>query len=105
MSQLGAMGRSILIEVPIALALGPRLPRTAVASAAATLITHPLLWAAWFPMRQHLSWGATAALLEGAVVLVETGVYRLTLDLSWRRALLISAVANAASFAIGQLLR
>jgi hypothetical protein len=98
------MSLSILIETPVALLLGPRRPRTALASVAATLITHPILWAVWFPLRDHLSWAATAALLEGAVVLVEAVVYRVALGVSWGRALLISAAANAASFGLGQLI-
>lgn len=104
MTQLEAMSLSILIEVPVALALGPRRLRTALAGVAATLITHPVLWAAWFPLRAHLSWAATAALLEGAVVLVESVVYRVALGVSWPRALWMSAAANAASFGMGQII-
>lgn len=103
MTQLQAMTCSILIEVPVALALGPRQLRTAAAGIAATLVTHPVLWAAWTPARGWLSYAATALLLEGAVVAVEAGIYRVTLPVSWGRAALISLAANAASFGVGAL--
>ncbi len=103
MTQIQAMALSLGVEVPIALALGPRALRTGLAGLAATLITHPVLWLAWFPLRERMPWLVTALALEGAVVAVETLVYRSALALPWRRALLISAVANAASFGVGLL--
>ena len=98
------MTLSLLVEVPLALLLGPRQGRTAVAAVAATLVTHPVLWAAWFPVRGALSWTATALVLEGAVAAVEAGIYRITLPVSWGRAALMSAVANGASFGLGLVL-
>ena len=103
MTQLQAMARSIVIEVPVALLLGPRQVRTVAAGIGATLVTHPVLWAAWFPLRARLPYAATALLLEGVVVLVEAAIYRLTLPVSWGRAALISLAANAAAFGIGLL--
>ena len=79
------MARSIVIEVPVALLLGPRQVRTVAAGIGATLVTHPVLWAVWLPLRALLPYAAT-------------------LPVSWGRAALISLAANAASFGIGLLL-
>ena len=54
------MARSIVIEVPVALLLGPRQVRTVAAGIGATLVTHPVLWAVWLPLRALLPYAATA---------------------------------------------
>lgn len=107
MTQLEALLLSLLIEVPVVLGVavvGGWLPgertRLAAIATAATLLTHPVVWNAWFVLQPHLGWTATAALLEGSAVVVEAGVYA-GFGLSPRRALLVSFVANATSFGIG----
>lgn len=105
MTQLQAMTLSIALEVPVVLALCGLSLRATMAGAAATLLTHPIIWWAFYALQPHLGWTARAALLEGAVVLVEAAVYRWTLDLSPRKALGVSALANTVSFGVGLLLQ
>ncbi|MEZ6183666.1 MAG: hypothetical protein R3F62_01495 [Planctomycetota bacterium] len=87
---------TLLVEVPLAAGLAPsgRRLRTALAAALASLTTHPPFTALLFEVRP--GWGAIVA-LEVAIAGVEGVALRYAVPLSWRRALAISAVMNAAS--------
>lgn len=107
MIQLVAMCLTLAIEIPIALAFG-RLTRLntvwwrlAAISAAATLLTHPFVWlivSDWmktFPFWQRCVVAETFALFAEALV-----YWRFT-ALTPIKALLVSLLANGASFSIG----
>ena len=102
-----AFALTLAVEAPI-IALLLRAsgvaPARAVALALfANLVTHPIVW---FVIPQLLDVGTPeyTAVAEGWALLAETAFYRLVIpDLSVRRALLIAAVANAASWAVGHL--
>ena len=110
MTQWSALLITIAIEVPIVLVWMWRADpgafdwkRIAAVSAAATLLTHPLVWhtnvalVAWpFALR--------AALVETFAVVAETVVYRKFVPVTWRRAAALSLAANAASFGAGLLI-
>jgi hypothetical protein len=69
--------------------------------------THPIVWFV-IPVltRRSLSWTQSVIVSETWAILGETAAYRLIFpDLSWKRCLAISALANLASTAIGLALR
>ena len=108
MSQTEALLLTMAIEVPIAVSLvawrrwAPgRLAIVALASIAASVVTHPLLWLVDPMLHSSIDTPARWALLETAIVLVEAGVYAVGAGLTPRRALVTSFVANAASFGVG----
>ncbi len=93
----------LLIAVPV-LAPGGELSRRVAAVGVAQLATHPSVWFFW-PL---FSWPRPVYLLvaESFALLLETAIYRLVLPrLPWSRALAASALANAASLALGALLQ
>ena len=109
MTQTQAVLLSIAIEVPcvVAWVRGRRLADAPVGwlvllGAAATALTHPFVWhgtpamASWIP-----SWPVRVAITEIGAWLVEAAVYRWKIPLSWRSALTVSGLANAASFGFG----
>ena len=67
-----------------------------VETAAIQLVTGPLV-ALIVPLVRHL------VLVEAGVGIVETGLWMLVLPIGWRRAAVVSIVANSASAAIGLL--
>lgn len=69
-----------------------------------SLVTHPLVWLAFNPLRRQwgLPYEVTVLALELAVVGAETGILH---RLKVRRPLLWSALANAASVVFGELSR
>lgn len=92
-----------LVCVPL---LGKRYSpsRRLVAVLFAQLLTHPIVWFALPELR--LDTMSYLVLAETWAVSLEVVFYRFVfVDLSWRRALGISALANGASFAIGLLLQ
>ena len=108
MTQTEALLLTLAIEVPIAVSLvtwrrwAPRrLVVVALASIAASVITHPLLWLIDPMLRASLDTPVRWALLESLIVLVEASVYALAVGLNARRALVTSFVANATSFGVG----
>ena len=98
---------SLLIEIPIALLLLGRDARSRLIAGAtslvATSVTHPILW--WLAARLEplLGYWLCIIPLELAIVLVEGVFYRVLAAATWRRALLTSLVANAASYLLGLL--
>lgn len=112
MSQLEALGWTLGIELAVVavLAVGFRLwpramwGRVMLVAAAASLLSHPWAWWANGALRPVLPFASRAAIVEGTVVAFEAVVYAWATRLSWGRAVLVSAVANATSFGIGLLL-
>jgi hypothetical protein len=106
---LHAFALTLAIELavayrPLAPAERGRLRRLA-AIALANLASHPAVWFV-FPELAPGHPDATLALSEAWAVASELLIYRLIFPrLSWRRAAVIAALANAASFAIGWALR
>lgn len=111
MSQLEAFLISHALEAPTALAvawlaLGTRartLVYVGLAALLATTLTHPVAW--WLnQVLQGVPYPPRVAALELVIVLVEAGVYRAVARLPLRRALLVSFVANATSYALGMVI-
>ncbi|MDP8254767.1 MAG: hypothetical protein P9M14_03375 [Candidatus Alcyoniella australis] len=95
---------TLAVEVPIfVLFARGQVPlwRAAVAGAAGTCLTHPLLWFAW-PMVIPDNYELYLATGESLVVLIETLTFWLIArPISLGRAACASLVANAASWGLG----
>ena len=108
MTEFEALLASAAIEGPVAYLL-VRLTRwpcrgplqAAFAVMLATAATHPQLWAASLWSFPRFGYWPTMAVTEGAVVVVEAAIVAWVAALSPRRALAVSALANATSFAVG----
>lgn len=109
MTEIEALALSVAIEAPIAWLVARRAGwpaplQVAAASAVATAVTHPQLWAtalwayARFPPLPAL------LALEAIVVLVEGGLIAWIARLTIRQAMLVSLLANAGSLLFGLLL-
>ncbi len=104
-------GRAFVVTVTVELGVlvpwlrvaEPRLLRRGAIVLLGQMATHPWVWFVLpaLPFAHAVYW----AIAETFAVLVEAVLYRLTLPLSWRRALLVSFVANAASVGVGLMLR
>jgi hypothetical protein len=108
MSQTTALVLSIAIEAVIAFALVRGLSwgsglHAAAAAAVGTLVTHPFAWHGISRLEGVIGYGSAVAVVETGVVLAESIAYRLIVPLAWRRALIASLIANAASTAAGLL--
>lgn len=111
MTQTEALALTLAIEVPVALAwllaagwLARRAWwRAALVVIAASLITHPLAWQANRVWLRSWSFWPRATVIEVGVALVEALVLAWGLTLPPRRALVIAAAMNAASFGGGLL--
>jgi hypothetical protein len=103
---LRAFSLTLLIELAVALPLlgsVAGLQRRASAVVLAQLVTHPAVWFI-FPL---IGWSQPVYLLvaESWAVLLECALYRTVFpSLRWSKALAVAALANAASYAVGQLL-
>jgi hypothetical protein len=104
---LSAFAFTQAVEIPIWTLLGrAAVPawRAALAGAACTCLTHPILWFVW-PRVVH-DYGAYIASGELLVAAVETAVfYALARPVTLFRAVAASFLANAASYGGGLLLR
>ena len=107
MSQTTALLLTLAIEIPIAVGLVAGLrwapgetARVAAVALGATLITHPLLWMA----ADRLDSWPRLFMAEGLIALGEGLAYAFAGGLALRRGLLVSVVANAASFGMGLLI-
>jgi hypothetical protein len=107
LTQLEAMGLTLLIEAATAAALAPIFARGAIACAAAAIIasciTHPILWAVYYDAHDVLG-TLTTPVLEAAVIAAETFVYRAVATPRWDEAALLSVLVNAASWGAGELI-
>ena len=109
-----AFAFTLIVEIPIfaliarlpgGLPAGRRLPlwRLALAGAAGTCLTHPLLWFVW-PRVVH-DYAAYIASGELLIAIAESATFfALARPIALRRAIAASFVANAASYGIGALL-
>lgn len=112
LTELTALVISMAIEAPVAYAI-VRLTRwpsrgpihAGAASAVATAVTHPQLWFNLVPWLSDLiGYWPSLAVGEAIVVLTEGALIAWMADLKLQRAMLVSLVANAASFAAGLLI-
>lgn len=111
LTQVQAMVLSALIEAPVAWVLvrwrhwpGRGAMHAAIASAVATALTHPQLWAFAPALLARLGYVPGALVAETVVVVVEALVVAWGSGLSPLRALALSTLANAASAAAGRVL-
>jgi hypothetical protein len=99
-----SFGVTIACELPVALALlrgsGTSVGRRVAAVAVANLASHPIVW---FVLARALSSRSALVVVgESWAVACEAAIYGLVLPhISARRALGVSAIANATSFAVG----
>ncbi|HEY5009341.1 MAG TPA: hypothetical protein VII42_15180 [Caulobacteraceae bacterium] len=111
MNEFQALLLSAAIEAPIAW-LVVRLTRwpsrgplhAGVASAVATAVTHPQLWATVIWLTPRFGWAPVTLAGEAVVVVIEGLLIAWMAGLKLRHAMLVSLVANGASFAVGLLL-
>lgn len=109
MTQAQALLLSLLLELPVALALcaawGPGahggLRRVALTGLAATLLTHPFAWTALPALHAHLPLWARSLLVEGGVAVIEGLLYSRLGGLSAGRGQLVGWIANALSYGVG----
>jgi hypothetical protein len=105
---------TLLVEVPVFVSIGRLLEakrmgrapiwRLALAGAAGTCLTHPLLWFAW----PHLFRGYTPYIVSGELMVaaIESATFfALARPIRVSTAVAASFLANGASFAVGLLLR
>ena len=108
MTQGQALALSLALEVPCVVALmrvhrpGAHLWRVVAVGAAATLLSHPVVWHGMLVLQPLVGgWWARAGLVEVGAWLAEAVVFVQWLGASRRGALVVSAVANALSFGVG----
>jgi hypothetical protein len=105
LTQAEALGLTLLVEAAVGAGLGRWLGRPrwqgGLCFVAASLCTHPLVWASNQALVGFLPFVARAAVLETTVSLVEAAMARLALGASWPRALGAGFVVNGASFGVG----
>lgn len=105
--QTSALLLTLAVEVPIAgllaRAIGANLRRAMFAALLASWVTHPVAWQLAAKLGSD-DYRTGIALIEGAVVLAEAGIYRLLRCCSAWAAIGISTACNAASWLIGVLL-
>jgi hypothetical protein len=108
MTEAQSLLLSATIEAPIAFAIvrGARWPsrgalHVAVAAAAATAITHPQLWAAAYWAYPRFPFWPAILVLEALVVVSEGVLIAWMAQLALPRAMIVSLVANSASFLAG----
>jgi hypothetical protein len=109
MTEIEALALSIAIEAPIAWLLAwragwPRPWQVAAASAVATAVTHPQLWAAALWAYARFEPLPALLALEAIVVLIEGGLIAWIARLTIRQAMMVSFLANAGSMLFGLLL-
>ena len=106
-----AFGATLLLELPVIVALAPRaLRRRAILDGAfqdgvlANLFTHPLAWWLWHEGYLGASLGGWL-LLEAGVVAVEWAIYRAVTGIAPARAFAMALLANGFSAGMGLLLQ
>ncbi len=103
-AQLGAWALTLAVEGVVAALLarpfGVAPSRAARAAIAGSLVSHPIVWWAYFQLLPAYGYWPTFAMIEAFAVLSETPFYRLA-GASWPRAFLLSLLVNAASVAAG----
>jgi uncharacterized membrane protein YhhN len=103
---------TLAVEIPFFVLIArlgsypPRAPiwRLALAGAAGTCLTHPLLWFAW----PRLALGYDAYIVSGELLVAVVEVftfYAIARPIRLTRAIAASFIANGASYGLGHLLR
>ncbi len=102
--QLGAWALTLIVEGLVAALIARRFAlapsRAARAAVAGSLLSHPIVWWAYFQLIHDYGYWPTFAAIEAFAVLCEAPFYRLA-GADWPRALLISLVVNASSVLAG----
>jgi hypothetical protein len=101
------MGLTLVIEGAAAAALAIPLARNPLLCAAAAIVascvTHPILWAIYYDCVPYFG-ALTTPLLELAIMAAETLAYRAIATPRWSEAALLSIIANAVSWGVGELI-
>jgi len=96
---------TLLLEVPVVLFFARRwrlpLGRAFLVGVAMSSITHPLAWEAASWLYTESLWVLAWVGIETAVVAIEAGLMRWWLGLTWRRAALLSLLANGFTALVG----
>ncbi len=111
MVEAEALAFSAVIEGPIAYLI-IRLTRwpcrgalhVGLASAVATAVTHPQLWEGAFWAYARFPFWPSVIVLEALVIVAEGLLIAWMAELAWRRAMLVSLIANSASCLAGLLI-
>jgi hypothetical protein len=107
LSQPEAYALTLVIEGAVAFFLAPRLGvngrRAALAAIVGSALSHPIFWSAAHGLAPLLG-RLTVPLLEAVVVAGESLAYRGLATKSWRAALVLSLLANLASYLTGLVL-
>ncbi len=102
--QLGAWVLTLVVEGIVAALIARRFgltsSRAARAAIAGSLVTHPIVWWAYFQLVHDYGYWPTFFMIESIAVFGEAPFYRLA-GTSWPRALFISLLVNASSVAAG----
>lgn len=105
---LAAWFRAFLFTEAVEAPIYRRLLRTTWQPAfAASALTHPFVWYVFPPLAEALDvgWWTMAVVAELFAWLAEAAFFAKITARPWKRALLVSALANGASVATGQLAR
>lgn len=102
--QLGAWLLTLIVEGIVAALLARRFglvpSRAARAAIAGSLVSHPIVWWAYFQLIHDYGYWPTFGMIEAIAVFGEAPFYRLA-GASWPGALLISFLVNASSVLCG----
>lgn len=94
-----AVEMSVAVLLALAVRGDPR--RFAASAGLGSLISHPLVWAMFFPLMRWGGYWSAFAIAESFAVLSESILYALIARQTWPRALAFSFLVNAASVAAG----
>ncbi len=109
MTQPIALLIGLAIEIPLVLGLTlslhqmniKQLLQLLIIICATNFITHPLAWESNNLLMPYLNFPTRATIIESAAVAVEGTIYAVVSELGWRHGMIVSLVANAASFFAG----
>jgi hypothetical protein len=75
-----------------------------IAAFITTLFTHPLAWESNQILIPYMQFYIRVGLIESGVIIIESILYTLILNLAWRQGLFLSMMANLTSFLGGLLI-
>jgi hypothetical protein len=108
LSQLQALAITLAVEGAVAGLAGPRFGasrrRAAGAAIGGSLVTHPFVWLGILEFYPQYG-PATIPVFEAAAMAVEALGYRLIATRRWQDAIILSVMANAASWGLGAVLQ
>lgn len=88
---------------PLAVLAGLAWWRGSAAAVLGSLVSHPIVWAAFFKLYPAAGYWPAFAAVEAFAVVFEAVYYRLIAGASWRIAFALSLAVNATSVLIGWL--